>query len=60
MEYFSGIPRIHIYEILKSVCHELYVNVPEILDGTVGIPELYDNVYLQSHALLKTMIGMHL
>ena len=26
---------------------------PEILDGTVGIPELYDNVYLQSHALLK-------
>ena len=50
---FSGIPRIHIYEILKSVCHELYVNVPEILDGTVGIPELYDNVYLQSHALLK-------
>lgn len=53
MEYFSGIPRIQIYEILKSVCHELYVNVPEILDGTVGIPELYDNVYLQSHALLK-------
>ena len=50
---FSGIPRIQIYEILKSVCHELYVNVPEILDGTVGIPELYDNVYLQSHALLK-------
>ena len=50
---FSGIPRIHIYEILKSVCHELYVNVPEILDGTVGIPESYDNVYLQSHALLK-------
>ena len=41
---FSEIPRIQIYEILKSICHELYVNVPEILDGTVGIPELYDNV----------------
>lgn len=50
---FANIPRTQIYEILKSVCGELYVSVPELFDGTVGIPELYDSVYLKDHALLK-------
>ena len=50
---FSEIPRTQIYEILKSVCSESYANVPELFDGTVGIPELYDSAYLKDHALLK-------
>ena len=50
---FSQIPRVQIYEILKAVCSELYADVPELLDGPVGIPELYDNSYLKDHALLK-------
>lgn len=50
---FSGIPRTQVYEILKSICGELYSNVPELFDGTVGIPELYDRTYLMDHALLK-------
>lgn len=50
---FANIPRTQIYEILKSVCGELYVSVPELFDGTVGIPELYDSTYLKDHALLK-------
>lgn len=50
---FSEIPRTQIYEILKSVCSEFYANAPELFDGTVGIPELYDSVYLMDHALLK-------
>ena len=50
---FSNITRTQTYEILRSVCKELYANAPELFDGTVGIPELYDSVYLQDHALLK-------
>ncbi len=50
---FSEIPRVKIYEILKSVCSELYADVPEILDGTVGIPELQDRFYLKDHSLLR-------
>ncbi len=50
---FAGIPRTQIYEILKSVCSEFYANIPEILNGTVGIPELYDSSYLKDHAFIK-------
>lgn len=50
---FAEIPRTQIHEILKSVCGELYASVPELFNGTVGIPELYDSSYLSSHALLK-------
>ncbi len=50
---FAEIPRTQIYKILKSVCSEFYVNVSELLDGTVGIPELYDSEYLKDHSLLK-------
>ena len=50
---FAEIPRTQIYEILKSICSELYANAPELFDGTVGIPELYDSSYLRDHALLK-------
>lgn len=50
---FAEIPREQIYEILKSICGELYANVPELFNGAVGIPELYDSVYLREHALLK-------
>jgi hypothetical protein len=50
---FSSISRIQIYEIIKSICSELYSNAPELLDGTVGILELYDSCYLKDHALLK-------
>ena len=50
---FSDISRTQIYQILKSVCDDIYSNVPELLDGTVGIPELYDSSYLKDHALLR-------
>lgn len=50
---FAEIPRIKIYEILKSVCSETYSNIPELFDGMIGIPELYDSEYLRKHALLK-------
>lgn len=50
---FADIPRSKVYEILTSVCGEFYENVPELFDGTVGIPELYDSTYLEAHALLK-------
>lgn len=50
---FSEIPRIKVYEILKSICNEFYASVPELLEETVGIPELYDSSYLREHALLK-------
>ena len=39
--------------ILKSICSELYSDMPELFDGEVGIPELYDSRYLEEHALLK-------
>ena len=35
------------------MCGEFYVNVPELFDGTIGIPELYDSTYLKDHVLLK-------
>lgn len=50
---FAEISRTYIYEILKSICSELYANNPTLFDGTVGIPELYDSSYLATHALLK-------
>ncbi len=50
---FSDISRTQIYDILKSVCNEVYTNLPELFDGSVGIQELYDNNYLKEHALLK-------
>lgn len=50
---FAEISRTQIYEILKSICSTSYVNNPELLDGTVGIPELFDTAYLKDHALLK-------
>ena len=50
---FAEIPRTQIYEILKSICSEFYANTPEVLDGPVGVQELYDSLYLKDHALLK-------
>lgn len=50
---FAEIPHTQIYEILKSICGEFYVNISELFDGTVGIPELHDSTYLRDHALLK-------
>lgn len=49
---FEEIPRAQIYEILKAVCGDLYANAPELFDGVIGIPELYDSTYLKEHALL--------
>lgn len=50
---FADITRAQIYEILKSICGDLFADAPELLDGTVGISELYDSEYLKEHALLK-------
>lgn len=50
---FAEIPKEQIDKILKAVCSEFYANTPELLDGAVGIPELYDSEYLKDHALLK-------
>lgn len=50
---FADISRAHIYEILTSICAEQYETIPELFDGMIGIPELYDKNYLKDHALLK-------
>ena len=50
---FADIPQEQIYKILTSICSEMVVNAPELFEGTVGIPELYDRTYLMDHALLK-------
>lgn len=50
---FEDLPRSKIYEILTAICPDLYTDVPELFDGTIGIPELYDGDYLKTHALLK-------
>ena len=50
---FSDIPRVRIYEILTSICADQYEDMPELFDGMIGIPELYDQEYLKEHALLK-------
>lgn len=50
---FSDIPRSKIYDILTAICQDLYSNSPELFDGMIGIPELYDSDYLKEHALLK-------
>lgn len=50
---FSDLPRAKTYGILTAICSDLYTDTPELFDGIVGIPELYDSEYLQTHALLK-------
>ena len=50
---FSEIPRTQEYEILKEICSDYIKNNSELLDSTVGIPELYDSKYLYDHALLR-------
>lgn len=50
---FEDLPRSKIYEILTAICQDLYSDIPELFDGTIGIPELYDSDYLKTHALLK-------
>ena len=50
---FTNIPRSAQYQIITSICHELYSTMPTLFDGLVGIPELYDTSYLYDHALLK-------
>lgn len=52
-DIFADIPRSKIYDILTAICHDLYSDIPELFDGTIGIPELYDSDYLKDHALLK-------
>lgn len=52
-DIFADIPRSKIYDILTAICHDLYSDIPELFDGTIGIPELYDSDYLKEHALLK-------
>lgn len=50
---FSDISRSNMYQILESVCQDLYNRVPALFDEVVGIPELYDEEYLYDHALLR-------
>ena len=50
---FSEISKKDIYKLIKAICNEIFANAPELIEGAVGIPELYDNNYLSGHALLK-------
>lgn len=50
---FADIPRSKVYDILTAICQDLYSSSPELFDGMIGIPELYDSNYLKEHALLK-------
>ena len=42
-----------VYKILKSICPERYEESPELFNGDVIIPELYDEKYKAEHSLLK-------
>ena len=53
-QIFSDIPYPTQYEILRNICSELYASTPSLFDGLVGIPELYDDLYLKNHMLLRT------
>lgn len=50
---FGNIERRNKYNILTSICKEVYSTDSELFDGLVVIPELYDKSYLQEYALLK-------
>lgn len=50
---FGDISRLDKSRILQAICSELYEESPEIFDGPVGIPELYEAAYLREHALLR-------
>lgn len=43
-----------IYNIVKHICSEKYVESPELFDTPVGILESNDNNYLEAHSILKT------
>lgn len=50
---FADISRTEIYNILISICKDSSVDIFELFDSTVGIPQLHDESYLREHALLK-------
>lgn len=41
-----------IYQIIKSVSPDLYAESPDLFDQPVGVPEKYDQVYLEEHSIL--------
>ena len=51
--FSDKLTRQNMYDILKSVCPELYDSSPELFDNLVGLPELYDTEYLFEHAMLR-------
>lgn len=42
-----------IYEIIKNLSPELYSNSPELFDTPVGVPEKYNEDYLEEHSILS-------
>ncbi len=42
-----------IYEIIKSVSSNLYEEYQDLFDQPVGIPEKYDQDYLEEHTILR-------
>jgi len=51
---FNNLDDRQIYEIITSICPDLYHDSPELFDGPIGISELYDPVYIEKHSVLKT------
>lgn len=51
--FSESLTRQNMYDILTSICPELYETSPELFDNMVGLPELYDSAYLFEHAMLK-------
>ena len=52
-DFFSEISEASKLSIVRSICKDQLSETPELFDGLVGIPELFDETYLNAHSLLK-------
>lgn len=50
---FNELNGSDIYRIITTLCSDLYDEQPDIFDNPIGILEMYDDVYLNTHSLLK-------
>ena len=51
---FSSDDEADIYRIITAICKEKYKYEKELFEQPVGIAQLYDQDYLQTHSLLTT------
>ena len=51
---FSGkLNPTDVYHIIRGVCAEKYTNMPSLFDAPIGIAELHDAEFLETHSMLR-------